>query len=185
MISRYFSATTPQHAPVPRACWQISAFGCEHGLDDGPVEKSRQVQQRQSGDDHRRQRALPVGEEIRAQPVDQAGLLDRRRPRRDRLEHCGHRRVALVYAALRAARALEREKSVRRASGGRAPGASTTAATYGPHHLSLIAARLLYQPMIAEVVSDVVRYTAMMIAMHSTARPVWLIAVFEIDTTSG
>ena len=52
-------------------------------------------------------------------------------------------------------------------------------------HRSLIAARLLYQFMKAEVVSEVVRYTAMMMAMHSTARPVWLIAVLAIDTTSG
>jgi hypothetical protein len=39
--------------------------------------------------------------------------------------------------------------------------------------------------MNAEVESDVVRYTAMMIAMHYTARPVWLSAVVAIDTTSG
>ncbi len=50
---------------------------------------------------------------------------------------------------------------------------------------SLIAARALYQFMNSDVAREVVRYTAMMIAMHSTARPVWLSAVFEIDTTSG
>jgi hypothetical protein len=37
----------------------------------------------------------------------------------------------------------------------------------------------------AEVASDVVRYTSMISAMHSTARPVWLMAVLLIDTTSG
>ncbi len=39
--------------------------------------------------------------------------------------------------------------------------------------------------MNADVDSDVVRYTAMMIAMHSTARPVWFSDVLAIDTTSG
>ena len=55
----------------------------------------------------------------------------------------------------------------------------------GTIYRSLMAARLLYQFISTEVPSDVVRYTSMMIAMHSTARPVWLIAVLEIETTSG
>jgi hypothetical protein len=50
---------------------------------------------------------------------------------------------------------------------------------------SLMAERLLYQFMNAEIDSESVRYTAMMMAMHSTARPVWFSAVVAIETTSG
>ena len=50
---------------------------------------------------------------------------------------------------------------------------------------SLIAARALYQFISSEVMRDVLRYTSMTMEMHSTARPVWLSAVLEIDTTSG
>lgn len=50
---------------------------------------------------------------------------------------------------------------------------------------SLIAERVLYQFISNEVVNEVVRYTSMTTAMHSTARPVWFSAVFAIETTSG
>ena len=50
---------------------------------------------------------------------------------------------------------------------------------------SLIAERRLYQFMNTEIESESVRYTAMMIEMHSTARPVWFNAVVAIETTSG
>ena len=39
MMSRHFSATTPQHAPVPRAGLAVVGVRLEHGLNDGPVEK--------------------------------------------------------------------------------------------------------------------------------------------------
>ena len=48
-----------------------------------------------------------------------------------------------------------------------------------------IAERRLYQFMNAAVESDVVRYTSMMIEMHSTARPVLFNAVVATETTSG
>mgnify|MGYP007048129375 CR=1 FL=1 len=50
---------------------------------------------------------------------------------------------------------------------------------------SLMAERVLYQPISTEVMSEVVRYTNITIEMHSTARPVWLSAVLAMDTTSG
>jgi len=65
---------------------------------------------------------------------------------------------------------------------GRGAMGSNVAATA---YLSLMAARLLYQFMNPLVDSEVVRYTSMMMAMHSTARPVWLIAVLVMETTSG
>ena len=48
-----------------------------------------------------------------------------------------------------------------------------------------MAARALYQFISTEVNSEVLRYTSMMMAMHSTERPVWLMAVLAIYTTSG
>jgi hypothetical protein len=50
---------------------------------------------------------------------------------------------------------------------------------------SRIAERALYQFINAAVTSDSVRYTAMMTAMHSTARPVWFSVVLDLDTRSG
>ena len=43
-----------------------------------------------------------------------------------------------------------------------------------------MAERALYQFISSDVVSDVVRYTSMTMAMHSTARPVWFSAVLAI-----
>ena len=46
-------------------------------------------------------------------------------------------------------------------------------------------ARALYQFISERRQETSARYTAMMIVMHSTARPVWLSVVLEIDTRSG
>ena len=50
---------------------------------------------------------------------------------------------------------------------------------------SLMATRALYQFIAPDVSSEMVRYTAIRMAMHSTARPVWFMAVLAIETMSG
>ena len=54
-----------------------------------------------------------------------------------------------------------------------------------PAYRSLISERLLYQFINIDVASDVLRYTIITMAIHSTARPVWLSAVLVTETMSG
>src|SRR4026209_2523212 len=54
-----------------------------------------------------------------------------------------------------------------------------------PQPLHRRAIRALYQFMNAEIERLMVRYTAMMMATPSIACPVWLMAVFAIETRSG
>ena len=52
-------------------------------------------------------------------------------------------------------------------------------------HLIQCPGFLVYQFISTDVTKEVVRYTTMISAMHSTARPVWLMDVLAIETTSG
>ena len=69
--------------------------------------------------------------------------------------------------------------------GARRDGLVCAGAHGGRAQRSLMATRALYQFIAPEVSSEMVRYTAIRMAMHSTARPVWFMAVLAIETMSG
>ena len=142
-MKRHFSATTPQHAPTPRAAWQASASG-----------RYTALAMAQSMNPGSRWKARATMSSVAS---------------------------VLFQSAKRFARMRARMPRVRAGAGRAAMGWKVAAMP----QRSWIAARRLYQFMNAEVESDITRYTAMMMAMASTARPVWLSDVFAIDTTSG
>ena len=145
MMTRHFSAITPQQAPLPRAAWQASALAGKTACVRPQWARPGSRYQRQRHQQHGGEAVLPVGEQVAPDPGHEALGAHGRRARRDGLKGVGH----------------------------------------GASQRSMIATRLLYQFISAEVPSDVHRYTSMMMAMHSTARPVWLSVVLAMETTSG
>ena len=148
MMSRYFSVTTPQQAPTPRASWHSWKLGAKTALISAQLI---------SCGTHQTARA------IRTSVARVLGRL----PNRLRLSQGSAPSVRTGASRGAMGSNARRPSSV---TGGWSGKKESDVDIYR----SLIAARLLYQFISAEVPSEVVRYTSMMIEMHSTARPVWL-----------